>query len=327
MRIKNRLALAGQRGWFYEEFGQHLAAMMREGGYMADFRGLLRRFDDCKESYTTKTVGRGGVKVERPYLSLLALLTPADLAPFARRGTGLWSDGFFARFAFVTPDREEVKRTRFPDGERVIPSKLLDPLRQWHSRLGMPTVEIEDIADDEGNPTGRRRAVVSESTPQSCTWEEDVADAFYNYHDSLLDLVRESHRQELDGNYSRFAEKAMRMAILFASLENGNRIEMRHWARAQEIAERWRSNLHALFEQVDVGDEPNYKRTQEDRFIKCLRKHGFLTLREIRQYTGLAADDAERIKDSLERAGEIISQKTNRAIKYGLNVPLTTVET
>jgi hypothetical protein len=239
----------------------------------------------------------------------------------------LWGDGFLARFALITPDGANDNRARFPDSERIIPSTLLDPLRQWHSRLGMPTVEIQDVCDDEGKPTGRKRAVVSEHAPQICTMEKGIADAFYNYHDGLLALVRGSERTELDGNYSRFAEKAMRMAILFASLENGNRIEMRHWARAQEIAERWRGNLHSLFEQVSASDEPGYKRTQEDRFIKCLRKHGFLTLREIRQYTGLAADDAERIADSLERAGEIVKVKTSRATKYGLDTPKTTVET
>ena len=41
-RQKKKIGLAGQRGWFFEEFGQKLAAMNREGSYMADFRGVLR---------------------------------------------------------------------------------------------------------------------------------------------------------------------------------------------------------------------------------------------------------------------------------------------
>ena len=44
-RALMRLAFPGQRGWFYEEFGQKLEAMNRDGGFMADFRGILRRFD------------------------------------------------------------------------------------------------------------------------------------------------------------------------------------------------------------------------------------------------------------------------------------------
>ena len=44
------LAFAGQRGWWYEEFGSLLAGMMREGGVMADFRSDLRILDDCPPS-------------------------------------------------------------------------------------------------------------------------------------------------------------------------------------------------------------------------------------------------------------------------------------
>ena len=43
---EKRLALVGQRGWFYEEFGTKVRAMMRDGSTMASFRGLLRKFDD-----------------------------------------------------------------------------------------------------------------------------------------------------------------------------------------------------------------------------------------------------------------------------------------
>ena len=32
-----------------DEFGQKVSAMMREGSFMADFRGLLRKFDDCPD--------------------------------------------------------------------------------------------------------------------------------------------------------------------------------------------------------------------------------------------------------------------------------------
>jgi len=72
-RTENRLALPAQRGWFYEEFGQKLHAMMRQGGFMADFHGILRRFDDCPERYEYGTIGRGVDVVERPYLALLAM--------------------------------------------------------------------------------------------------------------------------------------------------------------------------------------------------------------------------------------------------------------
>jgi hypothetical protein len=50
-RASMHLALSGQRGWFCEEFGQHLSAMAREQGHMAEFKGMLRRLDDCKDTW------------------------------------------------------------------------------------------------------------------------------------------------------------------------------------------------------------------------------------------------------------------------------------
>ena len=113
-RERQRLAFAGQRSWFYEEFGQQVAAMMRQSGFMADFRGLLRRFDDGPPEYRYATVGRGLDVVERPYLAFLANITPADLKPYAHRGANLWGDGFLARFAFITPPEHNRGRGRFP---------------------------------------------------------------------------------------------------------------------------------------------------------------------------------------------------------------------
>ena len=48
-----RLAFAGQRGWYAEEFGQHLDAMMREGGTISEFRGILRRLTTARRGTST----------------------------------------------------------------------------------------------------------------------------------------------------------------------------------------------------------------------------------------------------------------------------------
>jgi hypothetical protein len=116
--------------------------MMHEGGFMADFRGLLRRFDDGADRYEYSTVGRGDDIIRQPYLALFANMTPADLKPFAKRGAGLWGDGFLARFALITPPEGERSRAQFPEGERVPPAELLTSLVDWHKRLGVPTSEI-----------------------------------------------------------------------------------------------------------------------------------------------------------------------------------------
>ena len=78
------IAFAAQRGWAYDEFGMKVDAMMRDNGPMAEFRGLLRRLDDCPDRYEYVTMGRGSAVMDRPYLALLASMTPADMVRHAR---------------------------------------------------------------------------------------------------------------------------------------------------------------------------------------------------------------------------------------------------
>lgn len=315
-RIEHRLATAGQRGWFYEEFGQHLESITREGGYMGEFRGLLRRFDDCKPRYEYATVGRGSNIVERPYLALLVSMTPADMRPIARRNAAMWNDGFFARFAFVTPPTDDRKRDRFPVEQRIIPPEIITPLVKWHKQLGLPEVTITDVIGEEGKPTGKKSVEVGCHEMVTCTLGAGVADAFYAYHDGLLDLVAQSDNQDLDGNYARFAEKAMRVAILLGSLENGNVIELRHWARAQGMAERWRANLHALFEQVNQPD-PSEDAQNEERILSIVKKLGRPTIREITQRAwGLGTAQVKNIVGGLVDASALAEQKDGRTKRY-----------
>ncbi|HEX4206419.1 MAG TPA: hypothetical protein VHZ51_19920 [Ktedonobacteraceae bacterium] len=44
---RKKLGMSGQVGWFYDEFGQQFDAMHAQNGPMSDFKGLLRRLDDC----------------------------------------------------------------------------------------------------------------------------------------------------------------------------------------------------------------------------------------------------------------------------------------
>ena len=314
-RVHARLALAGQRGWFYEEFGQQLAAMMRPNGIMADFRGILRRLDDHREGYAYGTISRGDEQVERPYLALLANLTPAELKPFARAGGALWQDGFYARFAFVTPPEDEPRRKgQFPAGERVIPVHLVEPLAAWHSRLGMPGVEVVTSAD------GQRRARRGEHAPAICTLGPGVTEAYYRYYDGLLDLVEKSPSADLDGNYARSAEKALRVAMLLASLEGADQVALRHWARGQQVAERWRSDLHALVAALAEGDMTRSEQ-QEERVCLTLQRLSSQgaapTAREIGQrIRGMTTQDVERVLGPLVRSGEVLVDHAGRTTRY-----------
>jgi len=319
-----RYAFVAQRSWFFDEFGQKVSAMMRDNGFMADFRGLLRKFDDTPESYEYETIGRADV-VYAPYLALLANLTPADLKPYAKRGSSLWNDGFWARFAFLTPPvHAERKNGRFPDIERVIPQAITFPLRRWHDRLG---VQEAQLVTREVNFKSFVEVLATPPVAHQCTLGKGVYDAYYNYNDALISIVSQSNLTDLDGNYSRLPEKALRVAMLLSSLENNGVIEMRHWARAQQVAETWRRNLHNLYDQVVGNAEESKSIAIEDRILKLIAEKGPRTKRELCQgIWGLDANQVNIVIKGMLEAGFIASMKDGRAERYRLVVEQESVE-
>lgn len=302
---KRKVAFAAQKGWYFDEFGQKVSAMMRDGGFMADFRGLLRKFDDTPDTYEYETIGRGNDTVYSPYLALLANLTPADLQPYAKRGSALWNDGFWARFAFVTPPLNAIRKNeRFPQQQRIIPAKLVTPIVQWHKQLGIPDVQMIDRGT-------KYEAIVDHHEPQICILGAGVYDSYYRYNDALIDIVTQSGLTDLDGNYARLPEKAMRVAMLLASLENGGKVEARHWHRAQQVAEVWRLNLHNLYEQITNQDGETPKIVaMEDRICRLIAEKGPRTIREIVQgVRGLDSNQARVIVKSMTEAGFLAQMK------------------
>jgi hypothetical protein len=315
-RMVLRLVMAGQRGWFYDEFGMVIAAMMRDGGFMADFRGILRRFDDTPESYEYGTIGRGSSVVERPYLALLANLTPADLRPFARRGAALWGDGFLARFVLASPPEGSRRRNRLPREKRIIPAELTNPLRRWHERLGIPKASIQEKSAEKGEPASRQVSV-QPAAAQVLEIRPEVYEAFYAYDDAMSEIMLQSDNTDLDGNYARHAEKALRISALLASMSGSERVSIQHWARAQQVAELWRADLHELYRQVNES-QPSQAHENEERVLRVIEKQGRATRRVIRQYTRLTADEIERMLRSLVYAGLVEEIPGEKTTYYGL---------
>lgn len=312
---KVKLAFAAQRGWYFDEFGQKISAMMREGGFMADFRGLLRKFDDTPDVYEYETISRGSDTVRLPYLALLANLTPADLQPYAKKGSALWNDGFWARFAFLAPPAAaQRKNHRFPRQNRVAPMTLVNPLVEWHRRLGLPTVAINE------RPAGYD-AVVASPNPSVLPMSNEVYDLYYAYNDALIDIVTQSQFTDLDGNYARLPEKALRVSMLLASLGGAPSIEPTHWHRAQQVAEVWRRNLHNLYDQV-VGDVETSKIIAlEDKIMSVIAEHGPRTIREIVQgVRGLDTTQARLIVKSMVETGFLALMKDGRSERYRLEI-------
>jgi hypothetical protein len=312
-----RLAFAAQKGWFYEEFGQHLEAMMRRDGPMAAFRSLLRRLDDHQEEYTYHTISRGQERLERPYVTLLASLTPADLRPFAGHQSTLWRDGYFARFAFIVPPAGAYSDAEFPQASLSYPATLLTPLMAWHQRLGIPTVDLEPILK-QGKPTGRYRLQREPLRETTYRLGPEARQAFYRYDLALRRLARQQGQEDLDGSYGRLAMKALRIAALLASLDDDGRhtIELAHWHRGQQIVERWRASLHRLIGQLEAGTAESRQAKVEEHLIRTLKKQGLMTKRDLQRRTGMAALDLLKGLDALEDVGLVKTVETAQTTKY-----------
>ncbi len=322
-RVRLRVAMSGQRGWYYDEFGQAITAMMKANGPMADFSGLLRRLDDCRDTYAYSTRTHGQEVIDKPYLALLANMTPADLRAYADKGNGFWRDGFWARFAFITPPEHAFKNATFAREEVPVPALLQDRLRRWHARLGVPTISITVIQDETGNDTGHYRVERGALPEQPCQIDSEAYHAYDRYRLALRELVAKSSNQDLDGSYTRLSDRALRIAALLASLENGDRIELRQWAKAQDIAEMMRRNLHELYRQVNAGQIENHL---EDILLDYLKTLGGkkVTIREIRQFgpSELRKASSDTLRNdllNLIRSEMVTVERVGKAERFALN--------
>ncbi|MBV6452070.1 MAG: hypothetical protein MHPDNHAH_02821 [Anaerolineales bacterium] len=307
-KVKKSLAFAGQKGWFHDEFGQNLQNMQRKEGPYSEFRSILRKMDDTGQTYEKATIGRGREVIHRPYLALLGALTPADLANTAYKGSNLWGDGYLARMGLVVPPNGLFKDGRFPAGKREFSTNLTELIWQWHERLGIPTVNISN--GQLLPPDDFKSSVLELAFP--------VSNAYYAYDMALGNLLRQMVTHDFDGNYSRFPEKAIRIAALFASLDESPAIQMRHWAKAQAIVERWRSNLHSLYKQVNEDEFKPQQWTLDQKVMKAIKEKGAPTAREIRQYTGIENSRVNQILDSLKESHRVIAEDAGKTTRYRL---------
>jgi len=312
----HRISTAGQRGWFVDEFGGIVSAMMKSDGVMSGIKGLVRTLDGAPQKYDSSTITRGQDLILNPYLTIMGNITIADLAPYSKKGTTLWGDGFNSRFATITPHSDHLNFGRFPNQERVFPESLITPIVNWNKKLGFPESQI--IKSKERNILKFEPLM-----PKHLKIRREVFEAYYNYHDALRMLIWKSKNQDLDGNYARLPEKALRIAALFASISDFDSIELNHWAKAQAIAEGWRVGLHELYRQVNVinKDQPTKFIKDlpiEDQVMRAVGKMKMPDMRKISQFTGHQKDIVEPALTKLVSENKILPIKDNGRSRFML---------
>jgi Protein of unknown function (DUF3987) len=298
---------------------------MQRDGLMAAFRGILRRFDDHRDRLSHDTIGRGLDEIVKPYLSLLANVTPADLKPYARARSPLWSDGYFARFAFVVAPLTDYGSAHYPKGRLTYPAALVSGLKRWHDRLGVPEVRVVPVLDEKSKPSGRYRLAGGGLSETTYTLSDSVWEAYYRYDAGLRQLIGQAETQDLDGSYARFPMKALRIAGLLASMEDDaqqprHTIGLHHWYRGRQIAERWRASLHRLVNQL-ADELPGESREQriEQRIERSLRRHGAQSMRELHLKNDLSYAELNKAMQTLMSVGAVeVDPEQTRTTKYRL---------
>lgn len=303
---ERRLAFAGQKFWLYDEFGSKISAIAREGGFMTEYRKIFRSFDGCPPTYSNSTMGRGRETINRPYLSLLGSLTPKDARIHAGVDATMWGDGFLGRFLFACPPaglppRDEER----PLVEMTISNEITSTLLRWHDQLGVQRATITN----EGTDTKPRYSVTTPAPePMMCHWTPAAHAAYRAYRTAIMTLQGEVCHDDLDSNYIRLPEYAIRVAMLFASLDNNGVIELRHWARAQTFIEHCREGLHHFYSQVNTTPDSQDKRV-EDKIFQIIQQNSRLTRRDICRLSHESAAKVRSHLQELERDNMIQSEK------------------
>lgn len=321
-KVEQRLAMSGQIGWYYDEFNQLIDAMTRPGP-MAEFAGLLRKLDNCPDEYKYSTRSHGQEIIKQPYLPLLANTTPANLRKHANKGGEFWNDGFWARFAFITPPPDGWCTKTMGVGVVPVPPKLTDSLKEWNKRLGVPSCVVEEVEDDKGKGIGKYKVNRGDLPIHQLMIEAPAYTAYRRYREALREMIANSNNQDLDGSYVRLSDKALRIAALIASLENEGCITFTIWTLAQEIAEMFRRNLHELYIQVSSAiQETNPHEDTLINYLKTLNGKA-VTVRDILQYAPaslrpLKTDGIRELLINLQRSGIVDCKKEGRKECYTL---------
>ena len=217
---------SAQKGLFLDELSGLMAGAGKD--YNAGLLESFLRFYDCDPLFTRSTSGKGRIVVKNAYLSMLGASTPGAMVQHLAANT-LWSNGWWARFAILTPE----KRPEWRDAEeKDRPPELVSTLKRLLERL----------------PNGHKWP---EPPPAlAVTIAPEAFSAWSKYNKALsYDLLQENLSDQLHGAYGRLPVQALKIAMILAALDwpqeySSPRIELAHIARSIEITESWRASVH-----------------------------------------------------------------------------------
>ena len=293
-------AYAAQRGMVLDEASSLFAGMSKD--YNIGMGETLLRLFDCNELISRQTRGSGRSTVRRAYFSFLGATTPWHLKK-ADVET-LWHTGIWPRFLLATP--ADKPRWEMPSKTRAaVPEGLVERLRRL-------------VEEDLPRSTYQEPAAAV-----SVGMGEGVFEAFSRYlqatmHDLLVPPTCVDGR--LWGVYGRLAEQALKVGMLMAALDWDGQgapvIHLRHWARAQGLAEVCRASAHRLPGMLAESSQNE----DETKVLMFLDGHeaGECTARDVYRALNLKSARVKSILMDLEEADLVVRREKGRASYYAV---------
>jgi hypothetical protein len=277
---------AAQRGIVLDEASSLFVGMRKD--YNIGLAEAFMRVYDCEEEYVRQTRGAGRTVIRKAYFTFLGATTPRALR---RADTELlWFSGLWPRFVLVTAD--ELPPWTMGSSQQVAePAALLARLKALVDEYLPPSTFNEP------------------ATPLGMRLEDGLYDSFLAYFKATSRTLLEPPSpvpEELWGMYGRLAEQALKQAMILAAFDwegaGTPNIEMRHWARGLQFAEKWRASAHrlmALFEHAATNE-------LEDRIVDRLKavEEG-VSLRDLYRSLNKMRAEVETCLQGLEQDGVV----------------------
>lgn len=292
-------AYAAQRGWLLDEAARLFSSLKVD--YNTGLLGLLLQLYDCPDEKSEETTGRGRIIVSHTCLSFFGVATPNSMAEHFTNHA-LWENGLWSRFALIMPDT--IPPWQFLGDHIPIPPAVLSRYREIFALFPQRTaqlIESEDVKRRYIHITGTYQ-------PTPAHLARGVREAWEAYSKATrYDMLLAGHiDRALFGSYGRFGTHAMKVAMLLAVMDAEDipiRVELRHWARAQQIVETWRAGLHRIWSDGVQTDETR----NDDRILALIAQAGSrgILARDIYRALAIKSSECNAILEELEKAGQI----------------------
>lgn len=235
-------AFASQRGIALDEASFLLDSLRRD--YKVGMLDLLLKLYNCEAQISQGRITRGRMAVRDTFLSFFGTTTFRAIEEHLRDET-LWAKGFWRRFALLVPEHPPQHSTALVSD---YPPELIARLRQLHETFSVPVARLER----ENEKTPFYVVLYGVGEPSFAEIDPIAFHAWqvYSRATSFDLLVANNVEDLLAGSYGHAATQALKIAMILAAMDTTHlpvRIQPCHFARAQQVVENWRAQLHRIW--------------------------------------------------------------------------------